>query len=132
VTVVPPGGALEGVRAFDTGPGVNVIDAVVRMLRPELRFDRDGALARAGNAVEEVLDELLAHEYFAAPPPKSTGRELFTPDYVATLVKRCRAERPGCRDEDVVATATSLTVRSIADSYRRFMPEPVDEVLVSG
>jgi anhydro-N-acetylmuramic acid kinase len=132
VGVVPPGGALEGVRAFDTGPGCAVIDAVVRMLRPEMHFDRDGALARAGNAVEEVLDELLAHPYFAAPPPKSTGRELFTPDYVANLVKRCRAMRSQCSDEDIVATATALTVRSIADSYRRFMPEPIDEVLVSG
>src|SRR3954469_33042 len=61
VTVVPPGGVLDGVPAFDTGPGVNVIDAVVRLLRPELRFDRDGALARAGNPVDEVVDELLAH-----------------------------------------------------------------------
>jgi anhydro-N-acetylmuramic acid kinase len=132
VTIVPPGGKLEGVRAFDTGPGVGVVDAVVRMLRPELRFDRDGKLAAAGNPVEEVLDELLAHPYFAAEPPKSTGRELFTPEYVATLVKKCRATRPKCSDEDIIATATALTARSVADSYRRFMPEPVDEVLVSG
>lgn len=132
VTVVPPGGALEGVRAFDTGPGVGVVDAVVRLLRPELRFDRDGKLALAGNPVDEVLDELLAHPYFAAPPPKSTGRELFTPEYVAQLVTRCRAMRASCSDEDVIATATALTARSIADAYRRFMPEPVDEMLVSG
>ena len=132
VTVLPPGGSVTAVRAFDTGPGVGVIDATVRLLRPELRFDRDGALAHAGRSIEEVVDELMAHPYFSAPPPKSTGRELFTPDYVASLVKRCRAARPKCRDEDVIATATALTVRSIADAYRRFMPEPVTEVLVSG
>jgi anhydro-N-acetylmuramic acid kinase len=132
VTVVPPNGVFEGVRAFDTGPGNSVIDAVVRMLRPELHFDRDGTLGRAGNAVEEVVDELLAHPYFSAPPPKSTGRELFTPAYVAQLVMRCRAVRPGCSDEDIIATATALTVRSIEDAYRRFMPEPVEDVLVSG
>jgi anhydro-N-acetylmuramic acid kinase len=132
VTVVPPGGTLEGVRAFDTGPGNSVIDAVVRMLRPELHFDRDGKLGRAGNPVGAVVDELLAHPYFAAAPPKSTGRELFTPAYVADLVKRCRAVRPRCTDEDIIATATALTVRSIEDAYRRFMPEPVEDVLVSG
>jgi anhydro-N-acetylmuramic acid kinase len=132
VTVVPPGGALDGVRAFDTGPGVGVVDAVVRTLRPELRFDRDGKLASAGTPVQEVLDELLAHPYFSAPPPKSTGRELFTPNYVAQLVQRCRAVRPNCGDQDIIATATALTARSIEDSYRRFMPEPVDEVLASG
>ena len=132
VTVVPPGGAFEGVRAFDTGPGNSVIDAVVRMLRPELHFDRDGRLGRAGNAVEEVVDELLAHPYFATEPPKSTGRELFTPAYVAKLVQRCREVRLRCSDEDIIATATALTVRSIEDAYRRFMPEPVEDVLVSG
>lgn len=132
VTIVPPGGRLDAVRAFDTGPGVAVIDGVVRALRPDRSFDRDGALARAGRAVPEVVDDLLDHPYFAAEPPKSTGRELFTPAYVETLIARCRAARAGCSDEDVVATATSLTARSIADAYRRFMPEPVDEVLLSG
>src|SRR5688500_8843452 len=73
VTVVPPGGALEGVRAFDTGPGVGVIDGVTRMLVPELPYDIDGALARRGQPVVAVLDELLAHPSFQAPPPKSTG-----------------------------------------------------------
>jgi len=132
VTIVPPGGALEAVRAFDTGPGVGVLDAVVRSLRPALRFDRDGTLARTGTPVESVLTELLAHPYFAAAPPKSTGRELFNPDYVARLVQRCRSVKPNCTDEDVIATATALSARSIADAYRRFMPEPVEEVVVSG
>ena len=94
VTVVPPGGTFEAVRAFDTGPGNSVIDMTVKLLRPELRYDRDGKLASAGNPVEEVVDELLDHPYFAAPPPKSTGRELFTPEYAAQIVKRCRAVRP--------------------------------------
>jgi anhydro-N-acetylmuramic acid kinase len=48
VTVVPPGGATPGVRAFDTGPGVVVIDAVTRSVAPALRFDEDGRLARSG------------------------------------------------------------------------------------
>jgi anhydro-N-acetylmuramic acid kinase len=132
VTVVPPGGTLSAVRAFDTGPGVGVLDAVVRALRPGQRYDKDGRLARAGTRIDGVIDELLAHPYFAAPPPKSTGRELFTPEYVSRLIERCRAAKPKCSDEDIIATATALTARSIADAYRRFMPEPVDEVLVSG
>jgi len=109
-----------------------VIDGVVRTLRPELPFDRDGVIASAGNPVEEVVEELMAHPYFSAEPPKSTGRELFTPEYVAALVARCRELRDDCPDQDIVATATSLTSRSIAEAYRRFMPEPVEEVLVSG
>jgi anhydro-N-acetylmuramic acid kinase len=132
VTIVPPHGVIDGVRAFDTGPGVAVLDAVTRTLIPELSYDRDGLVAARGTAVDEVVDGLLAHPYFATEPPKSTGRELFDRAYVDRLIARCREVRPSCTTEDIVATATSLTARSIADAYRRFMPEPVTEVLLSG
>ncbi len=132
VTVVPPNGDLAGVRAFDTGPGVTVIDAVTRLLNPSLTFDRDGALAAAGTPIDSVVDARLAHPYFAAEPPKSTGRELFDRAYAEALVRDCRASNPSATTEDIVATATSLTAGSIADSYRRFLPEPITEVLVSG
>ncbi len=132
VTIVPPNGDLTGVRAFDTGPGVSVIDAVTRMLFDGRPFDRDGELAARGTSIGTVVDELLSHPYFAAEPPKSTGRELFDARYVETLIAACRAAQPGCTNEDIVATATSLTARSIGDAYRRFMPEPITEVLLSG
>jgi anhydro-N-acetylmuramic acid kinase len=131
VTIVPPGGALEGVRAFDTGPGVGVIDGVTRMLVPELPYDVDGALARRGRPCERVVRELLAEPYFASPPPKSTGRELFTRAYMERLIASCRATCDAST-EDVVATAVALTAESIADAFRRFIPEPVAEVVVSG
>jgi anhydro-N-acetylmuramic acid kinase len=132
VTIVPPSGALDGVRAFDTGPGVSVIDAVTRAFFNDREYDRDGELAAGGTPIAAVVDELLAHPYFSSPPPKSTGRELFDRAYVDRLIERCRAHDVSVRTEDIVATATSLTARSIGDSYRRFMPEPVAEVLVSG
>ena len=132
VSVVPPGGDLRGVRAFDTGPGCGVIDKVVRTLRPDLPYDMDGTLASSGTAVKAVVDRLLEHEYFLMPPPKSTGPELFSPVYTANLIASCRLESPGCSDEDIVATAVSLTARSIAGSYERFIVEPVSEVFLSG
>jgi anhydro-N-acetylmuramic acid kinase len=79
-----------------------------------------------------VLLELLAAPYFASPPPKSTGPELFDARYVQALIDRCRAVRPGATVEDIVSTATALTARSIADGYYRFLPEPITETLVSG
>ena len=132
VTIVPPNGQIDGVRAFDTGPGVAVIDGVTRALFPGAAYDRDGLLAASGTPVTEVVDELLAHEYFRSPPPKSTGRELFNRAYIERLITRCREVRPAATSEDVIATATLLTARSIGDAYRRFMPEPVKEVLLSG
>jgi anhydro-N-acetylmuramic acid kinase len=137
VTIVPPGGAFEGVRAFDTGPGVGVIDGVTRILFPELPYDVDGALARRGRVCDTVVRELLAEPYFASPPPKSTGRELFTRAYMERLISMCRAGaplagRPAVASEDIVATAVELTAQSIADAFRRFIPEPVAEVVLSG
>jgi anhydro-N-acetylmuramic acid kinase len=132
VTIVPPNGQIEGVRAFDTGPGVAVIDGVTRNLFPGLAFDRDGLLGAQGTPIGAVVDELMTHPYFSSPPPKSTGRELFNRAYIDRFIARCREQRSNCPNEDVVATATLLTARSIADAYRRFMPEPVTEILLSG
>lgn len=132
VTLVPPGGGSDGCRAFDTGPGVAVIDGVVRSLYRDMPYDDGGKLARAGSIVPGVVDSFLMEPYFLAPPPKSTGRELFSASYIAHFIDACRHARPGSSNEDIVATAVSFTARSIADAYRRFMPEPVAEVLVSG
>jgi anhydro-N-acetylmuramic acid kinase len=130
ITIVPPRGQIEGVRAFDTGPGAGVIDRVTRALRPELPYDVDGKLAKAGRPNSQIVAELLAAPYFLAPPPKSTGPELFNTEYVQDLITRVRAA--GGSDEDAIATAVQLTAASVGDAYKRFIAEPVREVLVSG
>lgn len=136
VTVLPPlSGAmpdLTAVRAFDTGPGVCIIDGAVRLLRPGLVFDRDGALALKGRAIESAIESRLREAWFDAPPPKSTGRERFTTSYIADFVAQCRNERAGCTDEDVIATAVWFTARSIAKAVQTFVPQDVSDVLLSG
>jgi anhydro-N-acetylmuramic acid kinase len=132
VTVVPPDGTLASVRAFDTGPGVGVLDAVVRTVDPSLRYDEDGRIAARGRVLQPVVNQLLSEPYFRAEPPKSTGRELFDPAYVQRLIALCRAEGSDVTDADLVATATALTAQSIGDAYHRFIPEPVTETLVAG
>jgi anhydro-N-acetylmuramic acid kinase len=123
---------LEGVRAFDTGPGVRVIDGVVNALYPALSMDRDGALARRGKPIGAVVDHILKLPFFEAPPPKSTGRELFTPVFIARFIEQCRKKAQGCTNEDIVATAVLLTAKSITLAFARFIPEPVAEVVLSG
>ncbi len=132
VSIVPPGGALAGLRAFDTGPGVLVIDGATQCVAPGLRFDLDGALARAGHPVDPVVARALRHPWFAAPPPKSTGREFYSSAFIGEFVEACRRERPAATAQDIIATAVAFTAESIADAYRRFVPEPVQEVVVSG
>lgn len=137
LTLLPPGAGgdtdtLAAVRAFDTGPGVCIIDGVTRALRPALPYDKDGALAAKGTVIEPVIEDALAHAWFAAEPPKSTGRELFSAQYITRFIEQCRAARPGCTDEDIICTATWLTARAIGLAFERFIPQPVDEVLLSG
>ena len=132
VTIVPPGGITISTRAFDTGPGVVVIDGVTRAVAPGLPYDVDGQLARSGTAIDAVVREVLMDPYFAVSPPKSTGRELFDPTFIAAFVERCRGAKPEATPGDLVATAVALTAASIADAFNRFVPEPVRELVVSG
>lgn len=127
VTWIPAGGDPEQVVAFDTGPGNMVIDGVVALLTGA-RYDDGGELAAAGTPHRALVYELLQDPYFAQRPPKSTGREVFGASYAEALVARARSL--GVSDQDVVATATYLTARTVADSYR-FVGR-VDEVLLSG
>jgi anhydro-N-acetylmuramic acid kinase len=130
VTWVPAGGGLDRVVAFDTGPGVAVLDAVARLVDPGRPFDVDGTLARAGRADDGLVNELLTDPYFAAPPPKSTGRERFgrgLADRIAATVRERGGSGP-----DAVATALGLTVRAIADQIRRWLPGDRTEVVGSG
>jgi anhydro-N-acetylmuramic acid kinase len=114
----------RGALAFDTGPGVAVVDAVARMVQPDLPYDRDGALAAQGHADEAVLAELLADPFFVLAPPKSTGRERFGEQYARSVHERV----PG---PDGVATAVELTARSIARAVIAWVP-PAPELVVSG
>jgi anhydro-N-acetylmuramic acid kinase len=115
------------VRAFDTGPGVVVIDGVVQRLTG-MRYDVDGRLAREGRPLGSVVECALADPYFALAPPKSTGRELFTPAYIDSFLEQCL----GASVADIVATAVAFTAATIADAYARFIPEALTDVVLSG
>lgn len=131
VTWAPRRGVTAGAVAFDTGPGVAVIDAITRRIDPSAPFDRDGERARRGTPVLKVLDELLADPYFERAPPKSTGRERFGLDYAERLLQAVR--RTGGSENDAVATATALTVETIARGIERSTPAgPEDELVISG
>src|SRR5216117_3421670 len=130
-TWVPRRGVTEGALAFDTGPGVAVIDAVTRRIDAGAPFDRDGEHARRGKPTKQVLARLLADPYFAERPPKSTGRERFGIGFADLLLDLVR--QAGGSDNDAVATATALTVETIARGVEGWLPAATDaELVVSG
>ena len=78
VTWLPKTGDESPVLAFDTGPGVVLLDyAAERASGGRLTYDRDGFLARKGRVSDTVLGRLMDHPFFLLYPPKSTGRETF-------------------------------------------------------
>ncbi len=144
VTLLPAGGDLAAVLAFDTGPGNMVIDGVVTLLTAgAATFDRDGAFAAEGNVDRALLDTLLEDTYLQQPPPKTTGRELYGEPFARRLLRdgglregvlalgadASNEERQRARD--LVATATAFTARSIVDAYTRWLPA-IDETIVGG
>ncbi|MEO8855872.1 MAG: anhydro-N-acetylmuramic acid kinase [Burkholderiaceae bacterium] len=118
-------GADGRVLGFDTGPANGLLDAWCLQQRGE-SFDRDGAYAASGQCDDNLLQALLADAYFALAPPKSTGREYFHLDWLATH-PRMNALAPA----DVQATLLELTARSIASAIARHAPA-VEEVLACG
>jgi anhydro-N-acetylmuramic acid kinase len=132
VTVVPPRGLELPAMAFDTGPGCGVIDRVVAALDSTRHFDVDGAMAAAGRPVESVLETLMSDEWYLRPPPKSTGREKYDAAFVTALIASCQATRGDVSAEDIVATATALTARTMAAGYDRFVRADLRDVVLSG
>ena len=118
----------EGVRAFDLGPANMPMDLVVHAwTRGAETFDRDGARAAMGRVDADLVAELLRHPYLALPPPKSTGREAFGDVFVTPLLARY-----GGREADLLASLTQFSAESVAAGIRRWVPEPIEEVLASG
>lgn len=135
LTALPAGAAASDVVAFDTGPGNMVMDAVTEELfgRP---YDRDGKIAASGEALDRVVDDILRRPFFHRTPPKAAGREEFGREFVREFLQNCGR----ARKQDVVATATTLTARSIAHAVRRFVvtaspggrKQPYAEMILSG
>ena len=125
-----PGHPSDGTpQAYDTGPGVVLIDGAVEALTGgEARFDLDGAMAARGRVRGKALAEWLADPFFAQPPPRSTGREHFSRERLHAWLDRHAALSP----EDAVATLTELTARTIADAYRWLEEVPAACYLCGG
>jgi anhydro-N-acetylmuramic acid kinase len=115
LTAIPAGADASDVVAFDTGPGNMVIDAVTEKLFG-LAFDRGGKIAASGQVLDKTIHGVLRGDFFRRRPPKTAGREEFGREFVAGFLRNCGRRRK----QDVVATATALTAKSIADAVRRY------------
>ncbi|MCK8517170.1 anhydro-N-acetylmuramic acid kinase [Methylonatrum kenyense] len=122
-----PDATPEHIGGFDTGPGNVLMDAWIdrHQAKP---FDRHGSWA-AGAAVDgKLLDILRADPYFAAAPPKSTGREYFNLDWLDLRLDL----RPDLDPRVVQATLCELTAGTIRDAIRKHAPDSKRVLLCGG
>jgi anhydro-N-acetylmuramic acid kinase len=82
-------------------------------------FDAQGEWAATGTVLQTLLERLLAEPYLAKAPPKSTGRDLFNPAWLAAHLAAYRASFPDARPQDVQATLTEYTARVCANDLHR-------------
>lgn len=104
----------EAVLGFDCGPGNTLMDAWCQQHTGQ-PFDAGGAWAASGRAHAPLLESMLGEPFFALPPPKSTGRDLFSQDWLA----RQLAGFPQLAPEDVQASLMELTACACAADVQR-------------
>jgi anhydro-N-acetylmuramic acid kinase len=113
------------VLGFDSGPGNMLIDSWTK-LRLGKDYDADGAWAATGVVHESLLFDMLSEPYFALPPPKSTGRDLFNDHWLKQHLLY-----PHLRSQDVARTLVALTAHSIHSAITRHCAD-VSEVYLCG
>lgn len=131
ITVLAPGAPVTG---FDTGPANVLIDGWIHR-HLDLPYDRDGAWAASGQVNAALLAYLLESEpWFNALPPKSTGRDLFNLAWLDTRLSAFQAQHGPLTvtPEDIQATLTALTARSVAQAIQRWAPHPKGGIWVAG
>lgn len=118
--------------AFDTGPGNVLIDWFMSYISGgQILFDNNGDFARSGHVHESLLEDMLTLPYFSFPPPKTTGRELFTIQLGEQWLQEARYKYD-ISDNDFACTLTELTAQSIAQAYAKYAPGDIYEIVLSG
>lgn len=99
----------------DSGPGNTLLDAAMRRYFNQ-PYDNQGIVARTGQLNQALLEKLLAHAYFQAPAPKTTGPEVFNLDYLDA----CLSDLPSIpTPADQMATLTQFTAKSLTDCIKK-------------
>ncbi len=113
---------------FDTGLGNIMIDYCMNKYFG-MPYDKDGEIANSGKVQESWLECLMQDEYYFKVPPKTTGREYFSPEYIENAL-RFGPKEPA----DIIATVTALTAKTITSAYERFIYPDIDikEVIIGG
>jgi len=123
-------GAEGSTLGFDCGPG-NVLMDHWCLMHTGSAYDDGGAWAASGRVIAPLLAAMRAEPYFAMPAPKSTGRDLFNPSWLNTVLAKLPAPIAPEHARDVQATLAELAASVCADDLRAHAPV-TRELLVCG
>jgi anhydro-N-acetylmuramic acid kinase len=101
---------------YDTGPGNLLLDYWIRRHQGH-DYDNNGLWASTGNLHTPLLHAMLSDPFFSVEPPRSTGRDLFSANWLNTFLSQARFAN--LQAHDVQATLLHLTARSIALEIQR-------------
>ncbi|ABR89538.1 molecular chaperone [Janthinobacterium sp. Marseille] len=117
ISILPHNSA-AAVIGFDTGPGNVLMDAWIAQHNGQA-YDANGEWAKTGKVDADLLKTLRDEPFFAAPPPKSTGRDLFHPAWLAQKL----ADFPNLASADVQTTLAVFTATTLADAIKLYAPQ---------
>jgi len=123
ITYIPQNANMNDINAFDVGSGNCLIDLAAKKLL-NLDYDNNGDIAREGETILILFDELCKIEFIYQKPPKSSGRELFNEKLISDYIFNYKAE-------DIIRTLTEFTVHSISYNIRKFANEH-SKIIASG
>ncbi|MDB6031123.1 MAG: Anhydro-N-acetylmuramic acid kinase [Verrucomicrobiales bacterium] len=124
-------GSKPDLMSFDTGPANMLMDMAARHYTGgKWTMDRNGGKASRGECAEDLLQDWLHDPFFRKAPPKSTGREYFGELFFKKAIKEAARKRLSA--EDLLATCTEFTARSIALNYQLHLAGEPDQVILAG
>lgn len=131
ITILPAGGKLSDLSAFDTGPGNMMMDQITGLItNGQQRYDKGGQLASSGHVSQELLSYLMQDPYLQQKPPKTTGREHYNNEAVHAVMKK--GQDLGLSGVDILATVTMFTASCIDYSIRHLCKVKPQRLIVGG
>jgi anhydro-N-acetylmuramic acid kinase len=127
LTALDQDGAIAG---FDCGPANVLLDLWCERSTGRA-FDPDGSWGGRGSVDASLLDACLAEPYFALPPPKSTGRDLFNAGWLEARLDATLA-RSRLKPEDIQATLAELTAQTVANAFRTHLARAAELIVCGG
>ncbi|MFA6890030.1 MAG: anhydro-N-acetylmuramic acid kinase [Bacilli bacterium] len=129
LTFIPIGATIDDVVSFDCGVGNIMIDYFTKKYYG-YPYDESGHIALSGKPIKAVIDYLKQDVFIKRTPPKSTGREQYSHDFMEKMSEECQFPRYRC--EDIVATMAEFTAYSIAYQYLTFIKTADCAVICGG